>query len=115
MRKFELSKCFFYVKKQVDVDGFGPALKNIANEMSIFYLNILEPYPCFPLQNRKKSLWHMNKSRKLKSGDEIKKSSATVFLVYLTGIWKYLRFSLISAVDFYYIINKLIILVPDPH
>jgi hypothetical protein len=28
---------------------------------------------------------------------------------------RYLRFSLISAVDFYYVINKLIILVPDPH
>jgi hypothetical protein len=28
---------------------------------------------------------------------------------------RYLRFLLISAVDFYYVINKLIILVPDPH
>jgi hypothetical protein len=28
---------------------------------------------------------------------------------------RYLRFSLISAIDFYYVINKLIILVPDPH
>jgi vacuolar-type H+-ATPase subunit B/Vma2 len=36
------------------------------------------------------------------------KSSATVFL-------RYLSFFLISAVDFYYVINKLIILVPDPH
>jgi hypothetical protein len=43
------------------------------------------------------------------------KSSATVFLGYLRGNWRYLRFSLISAVDFYYIINKLIILVPDPY
>jgi hypothetical protein len=38
-----------------------------------------------------------------------------VFLRYLRGIWRYLRFSLISAVDFYYVINKLIILVPGPH
>jgi hypothetical protein len=89
MRKFELSKCFFYVKKQVDVDGFGPALKNIANEMSIFYLNILEPYPCFPLQNRKKELVTHEQVKKIeesREGDERKKSSATVFLVYLTGI-----------------------------
>jgi hypothetical protein len=28
---------------------------------------------------------------------------------------KYLKFSLISTVDFYYVIDKLIILVPDPH
>jgi hypothetical protein len=28
---------------------------------------------------------------------------------------RYLRFPLISAVDFYYVINKLIILVPGPH
>jgi hypothetical protein len=28
---------------------------------------------------------------------------------------RYLRFSLISAVDFYYVINKLIILVHDQH
>jgi hypothetical protein len=28
---------------------------------------------------------------------------------------RYLRFSLISTVDFYYIINKLIILIPDPY
>jgi dolichyl-phosphate-mannose--protein O-mannosyl transferase len=28
---------------------------------------------------------------------------------------KYLRFPLISTINFYYIINKLIILVPDPH
>jgi hypothetical protein len=28
---------------------------------------------------------------------------------------RYLRSRLISAVDFYYVINKLIILVPDPH
>jgi hypothetical protein len=27
----------------------------------------------------------------------------------------YLRFRLISTVDFYYVINKLIILVLDPH
>jgi hypothetical protein len=40
-------------------------------------------------------------------------SSATVFLGYLRGNWRYLRFSLISAVDFYYVINKLIMLVPD--
>jgi hypothetical protein len=35
-------------------------------------------------------------------------SSATVFLGYL-------MFSLILTVDFYYIINKLIILVSSPH
>jgi hypothetical protein len=34
-----------------------------------------------------------------------------VFLGYLRGTCRYLRFSLISVVDFYYIINKLIILV----
>jgi hypothetical protein len=28
---------------------------------------------------------------------------------------RYIRFSLISTVDFYYIINKLIILVSNPH
>jgi hypothetical protein len=28
---------------------------------------------------------------------------------------RYLRFPLILIIDFYYIINKLIILVPDPH
>jgi hypothetical protein len=34
----------------------------------------------------------------------------------VSGVTKrYLRFYLISAVDFYYVINKLIILVPDPH
>jgi hypothetical protein len=38
-----------------------------------------------------------------------------VFLWYLRGIWWYLRFSLILTVDFYYVINKLIILVPDSH
>jgi hypothetical protein len=27
----------------------------------------------------------------------------------------YLRFSLISVIDFYYVINKLIILIPSPH
>jgi hypothetical protein len=43
------------------------------------------------------------------------KSSAMVFLGYLRVICRYLRFSLISTVDFYYIINKLIILIPDPH
>jgi hypothetical protein len=41
--------------------------------------------------------------------------AATVFLEYLTGIRRYLRFSLISTVDFYYVINKLIILVPASH
>jgi hypothetical protein len=35
-------------------------------------------------------------------------SSAMVFLGYL-------RFYLISIIDFYYIINKLIILIPDSH
>jgi hypothetical protein len=34
---------------------------------------------------------------------------------YLRDTWRYLRFLLISAVDCYYIINKLIILVPAPH
>jgi hypothetical protein len=34
-----------------------------------------------------------------------------VFLSYL----EYLRFSLILVVDFYYVINKLIILVFDPY
>jgi hypothetical protein len=43
------------------------------------------------------------------------KSSATVFLGYLRGTWMYLMFFLISAVDFYYVIDKLIILVTNPH
>jgi hypothetical protein len=40
-------------------------------------------------------------------------SYAMVFLGYLRGIWRYLRFLLISTIDFYYVINKLIILIPD--
>jgi hypothetical protein len=47
--------------------------------------------------------------------DNNKKSSAMVFLGYFRGTWMYLSFPLISAVNFYYIINKLIILVPAPH
>jgi hypothetical protein len=35
----------------------------------------------------------------------------TVLLWCFWGIWRYLRFSLISSVDFYYVINKLIILI----
>jgi hypothetical protein len=42
-------------------------------------------------------------------------SSATMFLGYLRGTWRYLKFSLISVVDFYYVINKLIILILDAH
>jgi hypothetical protein len=42
-------------------------------------------------------------------------SSATVFLGYLRGTLRYIRSHLISAVDFYCVINKLIILVPEPH
>jgi hypothetical protein len=42
-------------------------------------------------------------------------SSTTLFLGYLRGTWRNIRSSLISAANFYYIINKLIILVPDPH
>jgi hypothetical protein len=38
-----------------------------------------------------------------------------VFLVYLRGNWRYLRSPLISAVDFYCVINKLIILVPGSY
>jgi hypothetical protein len=38
-----------------------------------------------------------------------------VFLEYLRVNRMYLRFFLISVVDFYYIIDKLIILVTDPH
>jgi hypothetical protein len=34
---------------------------------------------------------------------------------YLRGIWRYIRSPLISAVDFYCVINKSIILVHDPH
>jgi hypothetical protein len=38
------------------------------------------------------------------------------FIYSVSGVPEmYLRFYLISAVDFYYIINKLIILVSDPH
>jgi hypothetical protein len=33
----------------------------------------------------------------------------------LRGTWSYLRSLLISAIDFYYVINKLIILVLNPH
>jgi hypothetical protein len=43
------------------------------------------------------------------------KSSATLILGYLRGTWRYLRFPLISAIDFYHVINKLIILVSDSH
>jgi hypothetical protein len=42
-------------------------------------------------------------------------SSATVFLKYLRGVRRYLRSHLISVVDFYCIINKLIILVHVPY
>jgi hypothetical protein len=38
-----------------------------------------------------------------------------VFLVYLRGNWRYLIFLLISVINFYYVINKLIILVSGPH
>jgi hypothetical protein len=38
-----------------------------------------------------------------------------MFLEYLEGNWRYLRISLISVIIFYYVINKLIILVSDPH
>jgi hypothetical protein len=41
------------------------------------------------------------------------KSSITVFLMYLGGT--YLRFHLISAINFYYVINKLIILIYNTH
>jgi hypothetical protein len=34
-----------------------------------------------------------------------------IFLEYLRGILRYLKFSLISVIIFYYIINKLIILI----
>jgi hypothetical protein len=47
--------------------------------------------------------------------DVNQKISATVFLGYLRDIWRYIRFLLISAINFYYVFNKLIILVPDPH
>jgi hypothetical protein len=43
------------------------------------------------------------------------KSSITVFLGCLRGNWRYLRFPLISVVNFYYVINKLIILASDSH
>jgi hypothetical protein len=36
---------------------------------------------------------------------------ATVFLWYLRGTWRYLNFFKISAVNFYYVINKLLVLV----
>jgi hypothetical protein len=38
-----------------------------------------------------------------------------VFIAYLRGTWRNLMFSLISVVKFYYVINKLIILVLDLH
>jgi voltage-gated potassium channel Kch len=38
-----------------------------------------------------------------------------VFLEYLRGICRYVRFFLILVVNFYYDIIKLIILVPDPY
>jgi hypothetical protein len=37
------------------------------------------------------------------------------FLKYLRGNWRKLKFHLILAINFYYIINKLIILIPDLH
>jgi hypothetical protein len=43
------------------------------------------------------------------------KSFSTVFVRYLGGIGRNLKFSLISIVNFYYVINKLIILISDPH
>jgi hypothetical protein len=41
------------------------------------------------------------------------KSSITVFLMYLGGT--YLMFHLIPAINFYYVINKLIILIYSTH
>jgi hypothetical protein len=38
-----------------------------------------------------------------------------VFVEYLGGTWRKLRFYLILVVIFYYVINKLIILVSDPY
>jgi hypothetical protein len=43
------------------------------------------------------------------------KVSSTVFLVHLGGNQRKLIFLLISTVNFYYVINKLIILVPINH
>jgi hypothetical protein len=45
----------------------------------------------------------------------LEQSSAMRFLVYPGGNWKYLSFYLISIINFYYIINKLIILVAHSH
>jgi hypothetical protein len=42
-------------------------------------------------------------------------SCATVFLGYLRCVWRNIMFLLISAINFYYVINKLIILVPNSH
>jgi hypothetical protein len=42
-------------------------------------------------------------------------SSVTVFLWCLRDNWSNLRFHLISVINIYYIINKLIILVYDQH
>jgi hypothetical protein len=42
-------------------------------------------------------------------------SYAVVFVGYLVGMWRKLRFPLISAVNFYYVIDKLIILAFSPH
>jgi hypothetical protein len=43
------------------------------------------------------------------------KNFATMFLRYLRGNRRYLIFLLISVIDFYYVINKLIILVSISH
>jgi hypothetical protein len=42
-------------------------------------------------------------------------SFATIFLGYLRGTWRNLMFHLISVINFYYVINKLIILLSDSH
>jgi hypothetical protein len=38
-----------------------------------------------------------------------------VFLGYLRGTWRNLKFLLISTINFYYVINEMIILLSDSH
>jgi hypothetical protein len=42
-------------------------------------------------------------------------SYATVFVRYIRGTWRNLSFPLILVVIFYYVINKLIILISDTY
>jgi hypothetical protein len=65
----------------------------------------------------KQKSYTLNASSELSTANCIQDSqySKRVLLRCFWGTWRYLRFPLISAIDFYYVINKLIILVSGPH